>query len=241
MASIGELDSIADSSAFIFIATVIGVAGPAARTEEQPVTVSVSEVIKAPVGMSGLVGRQVTVRLREPLSEGHYVFFADLVSAGGTLTVRETARLDAEQRGDAEAAVERGYGVRLAPRLEAAWLVALGTIGEVTPVLAPAERRRSVPWALAPLDIERVLKGSRARRHVTLIGPSPASKNLPRSPALRAGVHAIFLLQRPPEEAMEHVPGGERQAAGFIAETSDIQPPDRAEQLIRILGTAERG
>lgn len=241
MASIDELASIANSSAFIFTADVTGSARAATEAEERTVTVVIRDVIKAPVGMGGLVGREVTVHLRGPLSEGLYVFFADLVSVGDTITVRETAHLDAEQRDDAEAAVERGYAARLAPRLEAAWLVALGTIGEVVPVFPPSERRGRVPWALAPFDIERVLKGPRARRHLTLIGPSPASKHLPRSPALRAGVHAILLLQRPPEEAMEHVPSGERQASGFIADTSDIQPPERAEQLVRILGRAGRG
>ncbi len=240
MASIDELASIANSSAFIFTADVIGSAHAATDAEERTVTVVIRDVIKAPVGMRGLIGREVTVHLLQPLSEGRYVFFADMVSVGSAITVSETTHLDAEQRDDAETAVERGYAARLAPRLEAAWLVALGTIGEVTPVFPPSERRERVPWALAPFDIERVLKGPRARRHLTLIGPSPASKKLPRSPALRAGVYAILLLQRPPEEAMEHVPRGERQAAGFLAETSDIQPPDRAEQLVRILGPAGR-
>ena len=46
---------------------------------------------------------------------------------------------------------------------------------------------------------------------MTLIGPSPASKHLPRAPALRAGIHAVFLLQRPPEEAIE--PRAERRAS----------------------------
>ena len=240
MASIDELASIANSSAFIFTASISGPAGAATQTDHRTVTVMVRDVIKAPAGMRGLVGREVTVHLRDPLSEGHYVFFADPVSVGGTITVSETAHLDAEQRGDAEAAMERGYAALLTPRLEAASLVALGTIGDVTPVFPPSERRGRVPWALARFDIERVLKGPRARRHLTLIGPSPASKRLPRSPALRAGVHAILLLQRPPEEATEHIPSGERQAAGFIAETSDIQPPDRAEDLVRILGATGR-
>jgi hypothetical protein len=237
MALIDELAAIASSSAFIFTANVTGPADMARDTDHRTVTVVVRDVIKAPVGMGGLVGREVTVHLREPLSGGNYVFFADPVSLGSTITVREIAHLDAEQRHDAEAAMERGYAARLTPRLEAAWMVALGTIGEVTPVFPPSERRGRVPWALARFDIEAVLKG-RARRHLTLIGPSPASKHLPRAPALRAGVYAILLLQRPPEEAMEHVPAGERQAAGFIAETPDIQPPDRAEELVRILGAA---
>jgi hypothetical protein len=241
MESIDELASIADSSAFIFTADIVGPAGTATGANDRPVTVSVRDVLKAPAGMSGLAGRDMTVHLRQPLSEGRYVFFADPVSVGATITVRETAHLDGGQRDDAEAAMERGYAARLAPRLEAAWLVALGTIGDVTPVFPPSEQRGRVPWALAPFDIERVLKGPRARRHLTLIGPSPASKHLPRSPALRAGVHAILLLQRPPEEAREHISADERQASGFIADTSDIQPPERAEQLVRILGAAGRG
>jgi hypothetical protein len=241
MTSNDELASIADSSAFIFTADILGPAGAATDTGERTMAALVRDVIKAPTGMRGLVGREVTVYLRHPLSEGTYVLFADPVSVGSTIAVRETAYVDAEQRSDAEAAVESGYAARLAPRLEAASLVALGTIGDVTPVFSPSERRERVPWALARFDIERVLKGPRARRRLTLVGPSPASKRLPRAPALRAGVHAILLLQRPPEEAMEHIPRGERQAAGFIAETSDIQPPDRAEQLVRILGAAGRG
>jgi len=240
MASIDELASIANSSAFIFTASISGPAGTATHTDHRTVTVLVRDVIKAPAGMRGLVGREVTVQLRDPLSGGDYVLFADPVSVGGTITVRETAHLDAEQRGDAEAAMERGCAALLTPRLEAASLVVLGTTGDVTPAFPPSERRGRVPWALARFDIERVLKGPRARRRLTLIGPSPASKRLPRAPALRPGVHAILLLQRPPEEAMEHIPSGERQAAGFIAETSDIQPPDRAEDLVRILGAAGR-
>jgi hypothetical protein len=190
--------------------------------------------------MRGFAGREVTVQLRHPLSEGHYVFLADPVSAGNTITVRERARLNAAERAQAEAAMERGYAARLAPRLEAAVLVVLGTTGSVTPVLPPAERRGGPPWALCRLDVERVLKGPRARRHVTLIGPSPASKHLPRAPALRAGIHAIFLLQRPPEEATSFVPNAERESAGFIAETSDIQPPDRGEHIARLLGVTYR-
>ena len=230
-----DFASVADSSAFVFVANIAGRAGGATRTDGGTVTALVSDVFKAPAGMHGLVGREVTVHLRSPLAEGGYVIFADPVSVGSTITVRETAHLDEKQRDDAMAAIERGYAARLAPRLEAAAIVALGTIGEVTPIFPPEERRGRVPWALAPFGIERVLKGPRSRRRLTLIGPSPASKRLPRSPALREGVHAILLLQQPPKEAIEHIPSRDRQASGFIAETTDIQPADRAEDLERIL------
>ena len=61
-----------------------------------------------------------------------------------------------------------------------------------------------------------------------------------RTPALRAGLHAILILQRPPKEAIDRVPEDDRQAAAFIADTSDIQPPDRLESLARILGGPEK-
>src|SRR5579859_7657418 len=241
MASVEELSEIAESTAFIFTGAILRKAATAAHTEHTAVVVVVHDVIKLPPGMRGFAGREVTVHLQHPLSEGHYVFFADPMSVGSTVTLRERVHLDAKERSHAEAAVEHSYAARLAPRLEAAVLVALGTTGPVTPVLPPDKRRGGVPWALSRLDIERVLKGPRGRRHVTLIGPSPASKHLPRAPALRAGIHAVFLLQRPPEEAIRHVPEGERQSAGFIAETTDIQPPDRAEHIARLLGAAGKG
>jgi hypothetical protein len=240
MALADDFASVADSSAFIFGANIVGPAHGATRTEDRTVTAVVIDVLKAPAGMGGLVGREMTVHLREPLTEGHYVLFADPVSIGSRITVRETAHLSETQRDDAVAAMDRGYAERLGPRLAAARLVALGTIREVTPLLSPSERAGRVSWALARFDTERILKGPKSRRRVILIGPSPASKRLPRTPALSPGVHAVLLLQRPPEEAMEHVPDRERQAAGFIADTSDIQPADRAEDLDRILRAAER-
>jgi hypothetical protein len=236
MASIEELAPIADTSAFVFTGNIIRSAAPAAQAGELTVVVSVQHVIKTPPGMRGFAGREVTVHLLHPLTKGNYVFFADPVSIGDAIAVKERAHLDARERADAEAAVERGYAMRVGPRLHAAFLVALGTVGQVTPVFPPSERRGRIPWALARFDIERVLKEPRSLRHVTLIGPSPASKHLPRAPALRSGLHAILLLQKPPEEAMEHIPRDERKVAGFIADTLDIQPPDRTEHLARILG-----
>jgi hypothetical protein len=57
---------------------------------------------------------------------------------------------------------------------------------------------------------------------------------------LRAGLHAILILHRPPEDAVECVPEDERQGLAFIADTSDIQPPDGYAAVERILGGTER-
>ena len=46
------------------------------------------------------------MHLLHPLTKGNYVFFADPVSIGDAIAVKERAHLDARERADAEAAVE---------------------------------------------------------------------------------------------------------------------------------------
>jgi hypothetical protein len=241
MPSLDELVTIAEAAVFIFSGSITRTGAStlsAIPVDANTVVVTVDEVIKVPDGLRNFAGSEVTVQLRHPLAAGHYVFFADPMAVGQGIAVREVAHLEGRERADALAAVERGYTARMAPRLEAAVLVALGTEGEIKPLLPPAERRARVPWALARFEIERVLKG-RKLRHVTLVGPVPASKRLPRAPALRAGRYAILILQRPPEGAIEHIPEDERKGALFIAETADIQPPERFEILTQIIGATE--
>jgi hypothetical protein len=244
MPSIEELAAIADAVAFIFTGSVLRAADTPHHPERHAVVIAVRDVIKRPEGMRGIAGREVTVELRQKLSEEQereqHVFFADPVAIGIGIRVRERAHMRAEGRDEIEAALARAYAVRMAPWFGAVVMVVLGTTGPVRPLRPPAERRGGVPWALCPLAIERVLKGRTSQKQVMLIGPSPASKHLPRAPALREGIRAIFLLQRAPDEAMELVAGGERQAARFVAETSDIQPPERADEIGEILGATNR-
>jgi hypothetical protein len=244
MASFGDLVPIANASAFIFTGSITRTGAstvPVHPVDVATVVVSVEEVIKAPLGLRSLAGREVTVQLQHALAAGRYVFFADPLAIGAGIVVKEQAHLEATAGAKAEAAeaVERGYAEKIAPRAQAAFLVAQGTVGEVRPLLSPAERRGRVPWAMAPFEVERILKGKGKPRHVTLLGPLHASKYLPEAPALRAGLHAILFLQRPPQDAIKHLPEDERQAAAFLATTSDIQPPDQLEAILRIISSAE--
>lgn len=242
MPSLDELVTTTEAAAFIFSGSITRTSTStmsAVPVDANTVVVTVDEVIKVPAGLRNFAGSEVTVQLRHPLAVGHYVFFAGPMAVGEGIAVRELAHLEGRERADAMVAVERAYTARMTPRLEAAVLVALGTEGEIRPLLPPAERRGQVPWALARFEIERVLKGNGTLRHVTLVGPVPASKRLPRAPALRAGRRAILILQRPPEEAVEHIPEHERKGALFIAETADIQSPERFEALTQIIGATE--
>ena len=237
-----DLAPVADASAFIFTGSITRAGAATMATvpvNDATVVVTVDDVVKAPLGMRSFAGHQVTVQLQRPLAAGRYVFFADPLAVGGGLAVRERAHLDASSSAtetEAAEAVERGYAARIEPQLKAATLVALGAIGEVRPLLPPAERRGRVPWALARFAIEQVLKGDSGLRGVTLVGPVRASKRLPHAPALRPGLRAILLLQPPPGDALELVPRDDRREIAFIAEPSDIQPPERLPTLARILG-----
>jgi len=236
--SIDELALLADACAFIFTGATTR-ASPSAEEAHPPdtesVVVTVDDVIKVPAGLRGLAGREVVVHLLHRLPAGHYVFFADLVAVGEQIAVTERAHLEGRERAVAVAALERGYILRMAPRLEAASLVALGTIGQVRPLLSPADQRGKVPWATARFEIDQVLKGKGRSRHATLVGPLHVSKRLPRAPALRGGLHAILLLQRPPHDAIADLPEDDRAAALFIADPNDIQPPAQLAALEKIL------
>ena len=83
-----------------------------------------------------------------------------------------------------------------------------------------------------------MLKGKKTRR-LTLVGPNPGSKRLPRTPALRAGLRAILFLQHPPKEALSLIPEDDRQGTGFVADTSDIQPPEKLETILQIVGAGK--
>lgn len=241
MASPDDLVDLADTSLFIFSGTIAPSTTPATPTgDRSTVAVRVDDVIKAPVGFRGLVGGIITMHLQQPLRAGDYVFFADPVAVGQGLTVRERAHFSATERGRVEAAVKRGYAVLIRRRAEAAMFVVLGEVGAVRPLLPPAEWRKQVPWALAPLEVERQLQGKGKRAHLTLVGPVRGSKRIPRAPALRAGLKAVFILHRPPPDALRHVADDAGASAVFIADTSDIQPVERLEAIERILRGEEQ-
>ncbi|WP_233860288.1 hypothetical protein [Paraburkholderia sp. HD33-4] len=242
MPSIDDLIPVADTSAFIFTGSVARSAAstvPTLSVDAATIVVSVEDVVKGPPGLRALRGQEVTVQLLQPLAEGRYVFLADFLAVGEGIAVRERTHLEAAAEKQVRAAVERGYARLIERRVEAAFLVALGTVGAVRPLLPPAQRRGRVPWATAPFNIERVLKGRGKPRHMTLIGPGTASKRLPRAPALRAELHAILILQHPPADALELLPEEEREKAAFIAEPPDIQPHERLEAILKIVGAPE--
>jgi hypothetical protein len=79
---------------------------------------------------------------------------------------------------------------------------------------------------VAPLEIDRLLKGPEKQHRVMVVGPRYASRRLASAPPLRPGLHAIFFLTTPPREGFDLLSASERNAAFHIVTSRDIQPPD---------------
>ncbi len=141
-----DLVPVADASAFIFTGSIArtGVSTvPSLPVDDATAVISVEDVIKAPPGLR-FAGGAVTVQLVHPLAGGQYLFFADPWAVGGGIAVRERAHLHATAatHAAATAAIERGYAALIARRVEPTFLVAMGTVGAVRSLLAPAGKAR---------------------------------------------------------------------------------------------------
>jgi hypothetical protein len=248
MTSITDLDALADASPFVFIGSIARSGASTILTvqaDSSTVVVIIEEALRVPAGFANLEGREITVRLLAPLATGLYAFFADPLAVGEGIAVQERAHLDASTdsaRAEVGEAITRGYAARIRPRISAATVVALGTVGQVRALTAVTQQDDdSIAWATAPLQIEQLLKGDPRSDRVTLVGPRVPTRRLPRTPTLRADRHAVMMLQPPPSEAIELVPTRNRRAALFVADTDDIQPPDRLEQIERIISGDQHG
>jgi hypothetical protein len=225
-----NLDALAETSPFIFVGSI------RAGAESTSVVVAVDDAVKTPRGFV-LKGREVTVRLVKPLPAGRYVFFADPESVGNTVAVRERGHIEASQQSALDqvtAAYTRASRSRMARRSQSAILVALGSVGQLKAVGEISESgqlRPEVVWVTARFTIERVLKGDRKLKSVLVVGPRIATSRLPYVPALRPALHAILFLQRPPNEALDALPKAQRGRALFIADSSDITPPDALSEV----------
>ena len=216
---------LAGQSPFIFGGEVL--------SEEASAGVAVDDVLRVPEGMTGFAGSRVTVMLERPLRRGRYIFFADPYAVGGSVTVRERGHVDGDDAERVREALRESYANLIEERFEGSVLVVLGRLGEVRALTEG--RPRGIPWAVAPLEIERVLKGQGKAHHVLVLGPRYGSRRLPPAPPLRAGLRAIFFLTHAPHEALEMLGEG-REGAFHIATSRDIQPPERLEEIEKIAG-----
>jgi hypothetical protein len=224
-------------------------------------TVRVDEVVQGPAKLTMFAGRDVFVipRKRERFhAGGRAIFYTNALVFGETLTLESVGHLPLAAgavgvpRATHPASKLRTRDVQ--QRLATADLV---VVGRVTAVRLPPSHRssrggaappRSKPlppvsehdpeWRDAILDVERVAKGSDARKQVIVRFPASHDVRWFRSPKLSAGDEGVFILHR--TAAGESVPAAARGRRAVSAPAApvftalhpqDVQPADMQDEI----------
>jgi hypothetical protein len=219
---------------------------PGVPVSASTVVVKVDEVISAPASIGDLTGRDVTVALRQPGSvrEGQQsVFFTNGWIYGTGLAVREVDRLDGRQatadlREQVAEAERRNEEADLAQQLAKADLVVAGRIVRIAKV-----SREELPLPATEHDpdlhrafvqVETVLKGEPPpQQQVSFLFANSRDVQWDRSPKPKEGQAGVWILLRNEKRGMPV-----KDLTAF--DPRDVQPPERAETVRRLLAGGRR-
>jgi hypothetical protein len=228
-------------SSLIFEGTVKEVGGstPTVPTQKNTIIVKVDRVLEALPPYGNVTGKDVTVRLRPGSSvrpQEKATFFTQVYSAGTSLGVDEVGRIPIE---DVKAVQDRIKSARqiladeaLTRRLASAQSVVAAVVTEVSPTEEAKEHKSEHDplWWRATLRVESVEKGTAANGAVFVNFAKSDDVMWERSPKLKPGDRAIFLLQPGPERKAEfRVPGP------YATDPLDELPVKELERVRRLL------
>ena len=235
---------------FIFQGTAVDVgAANVSMVDADDLTaiVRVDRVLRAPEQMQQIAGREITVRLREPIEVGATaVFEAQGWLYGESLAVIETRRRPPADERTETATTEGGlesaavadraatFRVALKERMDEASAV---VVGRVTGVRERADAANSGPedrlsehdprWAVATVEVDQAVKGRQSGTIEVLFATSE-DVMWRDAPKLTVGQRAVMLLQKGASEVDD-------QRANVVLHRFDVQPADRAELVTEIL------
>jgi hypothetical protein len=234
-------------ASFIFEGTVVavGAATPSmVDVDDLTAIVRVDRVLRAPEQMERIAGREITVRLREPIDVGAAtVFEAQGWLYGDSLAVVETGRRSAPEEeaptATAEPALESAaaadraatFRTALKERANEASAVVIGRVTGVRETAeAAAEERLSehAPrWAVATVEVDEAVKGRRSGT-IEVLFASSDDVMWRDAPKLAVGQKAVMLLQKGAPEL-------EDKRANVVLDQFDVQPADAAELVADLL------
>lgn len=241
---------MSSGASFIFQGTVVAIrAATLAMVDVDDLTaiVRVDRVLRAPEQMEHLVGREITIQLREPATAGTTaVFQANGWLYGESMAVVETgqrraaeaepaAMAAAEHVGESAASVDRAARFRTALKARAGEASAV-VVGRVTGVserqsaAAATEERQSEHdprWVVATVEVDEAVKG-RPSRTIEVLFASSEDVMWRDAPKLAVGQKAVMLLQKGAPEL-------EDKRAHAVVDELDVQPADSAEFVARLL------
>ena len=232
------LDEAVRSSGLIFTGTVLDRGRstlPSLRDRDDLVTVRVDRGLRVDPVLGDLSGKTITVATPAPgtLQVGQEaVFFTNSWIHGQGIAAREVRHADMRETDDVAAAVGRLPDFDLLDRLLTAELVVHARVQTVTRLPRTTFERNAAFWAVAELDVDRVLRGQpRARTEVyfpTAVGPPWTN-----APRFEEGQTGIFLLRPPPgrNPSERSLPPGSLVAL----DPDDFQPDSRLPEVERLL------
>ena len=234
-----NLDELTRESTFIVQATVtrlraatMSVVPPSDNT----IVVKVNQVHHAPQSMAQLVGRELTVLVRDPteLTVGdEAVFFANGWLIGEGVAVQEVGRMKGRIDSDVEkrlaSAQQTGEDRDLRARIASAELVVAGTVSAVrlrSMSDAPKGVSEHDPQLReATINVEAVLKGDPSVKEAVVLFPSSLDIAWVNVPKFKVGEEGVWILQR------------DTELNGLTAPDSlDFQPKSQVERLRRLTG-----
>jgi hypothetical protein len=239
---------------FIFQGTVIAVRDstvPMVVADDLTARVRVDRVLRAPVAMEQLVGREITVQLSKAAPKGtEAIFSADGWLYGESLAVVETGkRRSAAQSpvGIAAEVADRSLDARESPASrdraasfrqglrERTATASRVVVGRVVAVRLSAAASAQSPgrltehdpnWTEATVEVDQAVKG-RAPRSIKVLFANSEDVMWRDAPKLAVGQKAVMLLHR--------APPGAGTRADAVLEQLDVQPADSADVVASLI------
>jgi hypothetical protein len=237
-----NMQRFAAQSNFVFQGTVNrlnATTEPQMAASPSTAVVRVDRLIQGQDMVSDVVGKEITVQLLKPRSVAvgrPLMFFSNIAVMGKSVAVKEVAHFDVT-RSSTMAGQVADYNKSkperdLQRRVASAELIVTGTVDSIGTRAAaregPEGSEHDPEWTQATVTVQSTEKGA-AQQRVTVWFAASDDIRWFRSPKLKAGQSAVFLLHRPRERERD-------QPTGYtVVDQLDVQPApqrDRVRQLI---------
>jgi len=208
------------------------------------VATHIDHVLRSTGALRDLAGKQAFVQTKDAALRpaDAFIFFAQVLSLGQQLLVRELGRVEptAEMLRHVEQTIREEDERPLRGRVAAAELIVVGEVVDSRilerPFPPPSEHYPD--WGIARIAVGAVLKGRKPRGEVDVLFAASLDRVWFKSPKLHRGTRSIFLLfrvdegERPPREIDRN---------GWQAlDPLDLQPVERREEIERLMEGGRR-
>jgi hypothetical protein len=236
-----QIKKLLREAPFSFLGTVERVG--AATTGEVPIDnrtaiVHVDQVLHAPEAFSQLAGTRVTVQLAEDAKEGtQYTFFADGLSYGSTLAVKEVGRVSAAQTQPLLAQAQAVGGSpfaglqaeidaeNLREHAKDATAIVVGRVKGLEKAGQVVLSEHDPDLWKATIEVLQSTKGRlKAGTDIEVLYANSLDVQWHQVPKPKAGQEALFLL---------HTPDKENRSLGKyqLLDPEDLRPPEQLDVL----------